>query len=71
VPKASLSFIASMPQIKGRFGFQEDRYFDVPFTMHEKGGMNSEAHRLWHQHLRTYFPDAADAPRQRVITKAD
>jgi hypothetical protein len=45
VPKASLSFIASMPQIKGRFGFQEDRYFDVPFTMNEKGGMNSEAHR--------------------------
>lgn len=26
---------------------------------------------MWHQHLRTYFPDAADAPRQRVITKAD
>jgi hypothetical protein len=71
LPKASLEFMACLPQILGQYGFPEKRFFDVPYTGNKPGGMNNMAHRLWHQHIRTYYPDAADVPGKRVITKSD
>ncbi len=51
LPKASLEFMACLPQILGQYGFPEKRFFDVPYTGNKPGGMNNMAHHLWHQHI--------------------
>jgi hypothetical protein len=72
LPQFTRTFLATLPQIEARYGYPERRRFNVPFTANKKGGMNSEAFKLWYTHvLKTYFPDAADVPRKRVMDKSD
>jgi hypothetical protein len=71
LPKASLEFMVCLPQILGQYGFPEKQFFDVPYTGNKPGTMNNMAHHLWHQHIRTYYPDATDVPGKCVITKSD
>lgn len=43
--KLQCKLLASFPQIKGKFGYPVERYFDVDFGMNPKGGMTKETLR--------------------------
>jgi hypothetical protein len=69
-PKFSGEFLARVPQIQGKFGFEQERFFDIPFTKNPKGGMNGECHREWSQFLRMFYPTAGTAEEMSLCTVA-
>ena len=43
--KLQSTMLTSLRQVKGKFGYPAERYFDTGFGMNPKGGMNTEAFR--------------------------
>ena len=41
--KLQLKLLTSLRQVKGKFGYPEERYFDTYLGMNPKGGMDKEA----------------------------
>jgi hypothetical protein len=72
LPRFQKTFLVMLPQVEARYGYPDQRRFNVPLTANKKGGMNSESFKLWYMHvLKTYFPDAADEPCKRIMDKSD
>jgi len=58
--------------VYGKFGYENERYHPCTFGMNAKGGMNKDEFEEYVKNsLVTLYPDAADAPRKRVLLKAD
>ena len=68
----SIDFIANVKGIRGRFGFTEERVFDVTFGMNEKAGMNAdELDKYIENSILPLYPDVEDVQGKRLLIKLD
>jgi hypothetical protein len=70
--KLHSSLLASLRQVKGRFGYAGDRYFDTGIGMNPKGGMDKKSfYKYVTEFVCRLYPDAEDIPGKRVLIKID
>ncbi|CAB9528949.1 unknown protein [Seminavis robusta] len=70
--KLKADFAASLPQMKAIFGFNEERYHNVPFAMNPKGGMTKDMlFQFFTRCIIPLYPKSADNKQNRVLVKID
>ena len=68
----SIDFIANVKGVRGKFGFAEERLFDVTFGMNERAGMNAEElDKYIENSILPLYPDIEDVPGKRLLIKLD
>jgi hypothetical protein len=68
----SINFIANVKKVQGKFGFTEERTFDVTIGMNEKTGMTSEElDKYIDNSILPLYPDIEDVPGKRLLIKLD
>ena len=63
--------LETFEQIKARYGFSKDRYFDCVFAVSPKGSMTKEIMPFYFEKMREWFPDCQDRDGYRVFLKLD
>ena len=70
--KIQVALLESLRQVKGKFGYSADRWFDTGIGMNAKGGMDKASfYKYITDFVFRLYPDAEDAPGKRVLIKID
>ena len=63
--------LETFQQIKARYGYSKDRYFDCVFAVSPKGSMTKEIMPFYFETMREWFPDCQDRDGYRNFLKLD
>jgi hypothetical protein len=70
--RIKISTVQYMLNVKGTFGFENEQVFPCTYGLNEKGGMDAkEFEEYYMTNIVRLYPDAADVPGKRVMTKID
>ncbi|CAB9531097.1 unknown protein [Seminavis robusta] len=70
--KLKADFAATLPQLKATYGFNTERYHNVPFAVNPKGGMTKEMlSEFFSRCIIPLYPKSSDNVDNRVLVKID
>lgn len=70
--KMRVEFALNLPQLKAQYGFSSVRWFNVPFAMNPKGGMNNKMFVKYVKDcILPLYPNVTDDNLNRLILKCD